>query len=126
MASNNHIKQKRTKFKNKKSRVNYKIKSNSDCPRLVIFRSNLNIYGQLVDNKTGSIILAGSSIDKDLKKEISKCNNKIEQSNVVGKKISNLIKSKKIGEIVFDRNGYKYHGRIKVLADTIREDGVKF
>ena len=120
------IKQKRAKYNNKKSRVNYKIKSSTDCPRLVVFRSNVNIYGQLVDSKTGSIILAGSSIDKDLKKDISKCSNKIDQSNVVGKKISTLIKSKKIDKIVFDRNGYKYHGRVKALADTIRQDGIKF
>lgn len=126
MASNNHIKKKRTKYNKKKSRINYKIKSSIDCPRLVVFRSNLNIYGQLIDNKTGAVVLSGSSIDKDLKKEISKCGNKIEQSNVVGKKISKLIKSKKIDEIVFDRNGYRYHGRVKALADTIREDGVKF
>ena len=113
-------------FNKKKKRINYKIKLKSKFPRLVVFRSNYNIYGQLIDKGSGNILLSGSSIDKDIKEEIKKCKTKIEKSTIVGNKIAELMKSKNISNAVFDRNGYLYHGRVKAVGDAIREKGINF
>ena len=95
-------------------------------PRLVIFRSNKHIYGQLIDDNKGHTLLSCSTMDKDLSKDLKKAKSKIEQSKVIGSALAKKIKTNKIEKIVYDRNGYKYHGRIKAVADAIREEGVNF
>ena len=95
-------------------------------PRLVIFRSNKHIYGQLVDDNKGHTLLSCSTMDKGLSKDLKVAKSKIEQSKVVGSALAKKIKTNKIAKIVYDRNGYKYHGRIKAIADAIREEGVNF
>ena len=95
-------------------------------PRLVIFRSNKHIYGQLVDDNKGHTLLSCSTMDKDLLKDLKVAKSKIEQSKVIGSALAKKIKTNKIAKIVYDRNGYKYHGRIKAIADAIREEGVNF
>jgi large subunit ribosomal protein L18 len=95
-------------------------------PRLVIFRSNKHIYGQLVDDNKGHTLLSCSTMDKGLSKDLKVAKSKIEQSKVVGSALAKKIKTNKITKIVYDRNGYKYHGRIKAVADAIREEGVNF
>ena len=95
-------------------------------PRLVIFRSNKHIYGQLVDDNKGHTLLSCSTMDKGLSKDLKVAKSKIEQSKVVGSTLAKKIKTNKIKKIVYDRNGYKYHGRIKAVADAIREEGVNF
>ena len=95
-------------------------------PRLVIFRSNKHIYGQLIDDNKGHTLLSCSTMDKDLSKDLKIAKSKIEQSKVVGSTLAKKIKTNKIKKIVYDRNGYKYHGRIKAVADAIREEGVNF
>ena len=94
-------------------------------PRLVIFKSNRHIYGQLVDDNTQKTLLSSSTNDKDLAKDLSS-STKVEQSKVVGYSLAKKIKSKKIDKIVYDRNGYRYHGRVKALAEAIREKGINF
>ncbi len=95
-------------------------------PRLVIFRSNKHIYGQLIDDNKGHTLLSCSTMDKDLSKDLKLAKSKIEQSKVIGSALAKKIKTNKIEKIVYDRNGYKYHGRIKAVADAIREEGVNF
>jgi len=95
-------------------------------PRLVIFRSNKHIYGQLIDDNKGHTLLSCSTMDKDLLKDLKVAKSKTEQSKVVGSALAKKIKTNKITKIVYDRNGYKYHGRIKAVADAIREEGVNF
>ena len=95
-------------------------------PRLVIFRSNKHIYGQLIDDNKGHTLLSCSTMDKDLLKDLKVAKSKIEQSKVIGSALAKKIKTNKIAKIVYDRNGYKYHGRIKAIADAIREEGVNF
>jgi len=95
-------------------------------PRLVIFRSNKHIYGQLVDDNKGHTLLSCSTMDKELSKDLKVAKSKAEQSKVVGSALAKKIKTNKITKIVYDRNGYKYHGRIKAVADAIREEGVNF
>jgi len=95
-------------------------------PRLVIFRSNKHIYGQLIDDNKGHTLLSCSTMDKDLSKDLKLAKSKIEQSKVIGSALAKKIKTNKIEKIVYDRNGYKYHGRVKAVADAIREEGVNF
>ena len=95
-------------------------------PRLVIFRSNKHIYGQLIDDNKGHTLLSCSTMDKDLSKDLKAAKSKIEQSKVIGSALAKKIKTNKISKIIYDRNGYKYHGRVKAVADAIREEGVNF
>ena len=109
-------------WQKKRQRIKYRImqKNIGNHPRLVVYRSNANIYAQLVDDKKGITVLSASSIDKSIKSLIDKATNKIEKSKIVGESLADKIKEAKIGRIVFDRNGYKYHGRVKALTEAIR------
>ena len=113
-------------WQKKRQRVKYKIKHKNigNHPRLVVYRSNVNIYAQLIDDEKRITVLSASSIDNDLKKSIDKAANNIERSKIVGKSIAEKIKDAKIERIIFDRNGYKYHGRIKALAEAIRSSDI--
>lgn len=111
----------------KKSRLKYKIRQTTNDHKLVIFRSNKHIYGQIVNINDGITIASASSIDKNIIKDLKKLNNgKIEVSKVVAKNLSEKMKKSKITDITFDRNGYRYHGRVKAFADELRNNGIKF
>jgi large subunit ribosomal protein L18 len=105
-----------------KYRIRKKIIGTSEKPRLVIFRSLNNIYAQLVDDVKGRTICSVSSLSKDIKGAAKK----IEKSKIVGKKIAEKASENKIKKVVFDRNGYLYHGRVKAIADAARESGLEF
>ena len=109
-------------WKKKRQRLKYRImqKNRNGHPRLVVFRSNTNIYAQLVDDDKNITILSASSVDKGLKDSIKKANGKIGMSTIVGEALAEKIKKAKIDTIIFDRNGYKYHGRVKALTEAIR------
>ena len=109
-------------WQKKRQRIKYRIRQRniSNHPRLVVYRSNTNIYAQLIDDEKNLTIVSASSIDKSLKKSIDKATNKIEQSKIVGESLAKKIKDAKIEKIIFDRNGYKYHGRVKALTEAIR------
>ena len=96
-----------------------------DYSRLVIYRSNRHIYAQLVDDIKSKTILSVSTKDKSMISKIESIS-KIEQSKIVGEILADKIKKSKVKKIVFDRNGYKYHGRVKALGDAIREKGINF
>ena len=115
-------KNKHKNWQNKRKRIKYRImqKNRNDYPRLVVYRSNTNIYAQLVDDLKMTTLLSASSIDKDLKESIKKAANKIEKSKIVGVAIAEKIQKAKINQIIIDRNGYKYHGRVKALTEAIR------
>ena len=115
-------KSKKQKWESKRKRLKYHLKQKNinGVPRLIVFRSNNNIFTQLVDDDTNKTILSVSSIDKDLKEVIDKAKSKIEKSTIVGSVISEKIKKANVKKIIFDRNGYKYHGRIKAVGDAIR------
>ena len=113
------------KWEKKRQRIKSKLKR-GEYPRLVIFRSNKNIYAQIVDDNKGKTITSASSIDKDLIKEINKAKSKIERGIIVGDSIGKSAKKQKIAKVIFDRNGYKYHGRIQALANAVRKAGVEF
>ena len=115
---------KRNQWKNNKSRISYKINKSLKCPKVIVFRSNKNISIQVIDNKTNSTICSSSSLDKDISKDISKSKNKTDMSRIVAQNISKKIKSKKIDSLVFDRSGYRFHGRVKIIAETLKENGI--
>jgi large subunit ribosomal protein L18 len=104
-------------------KIRAKISGSTDRPRLVVTRSSKFIYAQIIDDITGKTLLSGS--DRNQNKENAKIT-KSEKARSLGKEIAEKAKKMKIGKIVFDRNGYKYHGRIKALADGAREGGLLF
>ena len=108
------------KKKKIKYRIRKKISGTSARPRLSVFRSNKSIYCQLIDDRSGSTLAQASS------KEVTAGANKTETAKNVGVLIAERAKSLKVDSIVFDRNGYLYHGRVKSLADGAREGGLKF
>jgi large subunit ribosomal protein L18 len=106
--------------KRKRSKYHIVQKNISNLPRLVVFRSNSNIYAQLIDDEKQTTLLSSSSIDINLKKSVEKASSKIEISKIVGESLAEKINDAKIDKIIFDRNGYKYHGRVKALAEAVR------
>ena len=116
---NKLIKHKR-ELKKKRLKYHLKQKNINNVPRLIVFRSNKNIFTQLVDDENSNTILSVSSIDMKLKGAIEKAKSKIEKSKIVGNTIAEKMKKANIDKIIFDRNGYKYHGRIKAVAEAIR------
>lgn len=108
----------------RKVRIRKKIHGTSERPRLVVFRSNLHIYAQIVDDEAGKTLVAASTLT--LKKDNTEAHPNKEGAQVVGKEIARLAKEKNINRVVFDRNGYIYHGRIKAVADGAREAGLEF
>ena len=115
------------KRESKKNRLKYHLKQKNinNLPRLIVFRSNNNIFIQLVDDTKSKTILSVSSIDKELKGVMDKVNSKIEKSTIVGKTIAEKMKKANIKKIIFDRNGYKYHGRVKAVGDAIRSSEIQ-
>ncbi len=105
-----------------KRRIRKKISGVSSRPRMSVFRSNKQIYVQLVDDLSGNTLAAASSREEEI---VSQKVTKIEQAALVGKLIASKAKEAGIEEVVFDRNGYLYHGRVKSLADAARESGLK-
>ncbi|MFZ4862137.1 50S ribosomal protein L18 [Sphingobacterium sp. Mn56C] len=91
-------------------------------PRLSVFRSNKGIYAQIIDDTTGTTLVAASSLSKDF----TASGNKVEQSKAVGKLVAEKAVAAGISKVVFDRNGYLYHGRVKSLAEGAREGGLDF
>ena len=104
-------------------RVRGKISGTAECPRLNVYRSLKNIYVQLIDDETGTTIASVSSLSKEFKDVYG--GNK-DAAKQIGIKIAELAKEKNISDVVFDRGGYLYHGRVKELAEGAREGGLNF
>lgn len=111
--------------KRKHLRVRKSVSGTSERPRLCVFRSNAHIYAQIIDDTTGTTLAAASSLDKDVKSQVSNGSN-IEAAAAVGKLVAQRAQEKKIVEVVFDRGGYLYHGRVAALAEAAREAGLQF
>tara|TARA_B110000438_G_scaffold46007_1_gene46186 strand:- start:3161 stop:3532 length:372 start_codon:yes stop_codon:yes gene_type:complete len=113
----------------RKSRRRNRSKSTSrfhtEYPRLVVYRSNKHFESQIINDHEGRTLAACSSKDKDLKKQVSKSKNKTDLSVIIGKNLAKAALSKKITKVVFDRNGYPFHGRVKAFADAAREAGLE-
>ena len=103
-------------------RIREKISGTKDIPRLSVFRSNKEIYAQIIDDETKTTLVSASSLEKDLK---IKNGSNVEAAKVVGKALAERAKKAKITKVIFDRGGYLYHGRVAALAEAARENGLE-
>jgi large subunit ribosomal protein L18 len=106
-------------------RVRKHIQGTPDRPRLNVFRSEAQIYAQVIDDEAGHTLVSASSIDQELRAKMDSLK-KTEQARLVGMAIAERAKAKGITKVVFDRGGYRYIGRVKALADAAREGGLDF
>jgi len=106
-------------------RVRKRVSGNPERPRLNVFRSVSEIYVQVIDDEAGNTLVSASSIDQELRGQMVN-KKKTEQARLVGLKIAERAKAKGITQVVFDRGGFKYIGRVKALADGAREGGLEF
>ena len=105
--------------------VRRKIVGTVERPRLTVFRSSKHIYAQLIDDLTGNTLAAASSVAPDLRKDVAYGGN-VKAAQAVGKRLAELAKERGITKAAFDRGHYRYHGRVKALADAAREGGLQF
>lgn len=120
MATKNRKQYRRKRIK---MRIRKIISGTSERPRMTVFRSNKQIYVQLIDDMEGNTLLSASSNTGEISSEKE---NKIEQAKKLGSLVAEKAKSAGIENVIFDRNGYLYHGRVKALAESAREAGLKF
>ncbi len=106
-------------------RLRAKVEGTTSQPRLCVFRSLNHIYAQIVDDSRGHTLISASTIDSEIKDKIAGKEKK-NQAELVGSLVAKRALSKKIKRVVFDRGGYKYHGRVKSLAEAARQEGLKF
>jgi len=105
-------------------RIRKKVLGTAERPRLNVFRSTKHIYAQVIDDIKGVTLAATSTVDKELRGSLA--GKKLEKAKTVGKAIAEECKSKNIESVIFDRGGYRYHGRVKAVAEAAREGGLKF
>jgi len=105
-------------------RIRKKISGTIETPRVAVYRSNKQIYAQVINDQKGETILSASSREKEIAAQTGI--KKVEQAKLVGKLLASKCKEQGIEKVVFDRGGYKYHGRVKSLADAAREGGLNF
>ncbi len=120
------IKDKRDAWLKRKKRVRVKIKGTPERPRLTVFKTARHIYAQIIDDSVGRTLVATSTIPMDLNSKAKGTSGNIKGAILVGKTIGKKGKEKGIKKVVFDRNGFLYHGRVKALADAARENGLEF
>lgn len=109
----------------RKLRIRKKVSGSTARPRMTVFRSAKHIYAQVVDDVTGQTLAYASTLSKDLRESLGD-DDKVGAAKKVGALIAKICKSKKIDRVVFDRNGYMYHGRVSALAQAAREAGLEF
>jgi large subunit ribosomal protein L18 len=117
--------QKRKARLKRKLRIRRRVAGTPQRPRLSVFRSKKHIYVQIIDDTTGQTIVAASSLEKQIR-EGQSFENKVAMANYIGKIVGARALEKKVKNIVFDRNGYLYHGRVKAVSDGAREAGLDF
>ncbi len=119
-------KESRTKVRlNKHRRIRNRFSGTAERPRLAVFRSNNHMYAQIIDDSVGNTLVAASTLQKDVKAELEKTNN-VDAAAYLGKVIAQKALEKGIKEVVFDRGGFIYQGKVKALADAAREAGLEF
>ncbi|MDP6991215.1 MAG: 50S ribosomal protein L18 [Candidatus Marinimicrobia bacterium] len=109
--------------RNRSKRANM---AHSERPRLVVYRSNKHIRAQVINDHDGATLASASSMDKDMGKAVEKAESKTDVSTLIGTAVAERALKNKVSKVVFDRNGYPYHGRVKAVADAAREAGLEF
>jgi large subunit ribosomal protein L18 len=110
----------------RKKRVRKKVRGSSETPRLMVFRSSKNIYAQIIDDHTARTLVEASSMSNIIRPQISGKGGNREGASLIGKFIAERALEKGIKRVIFDRNGFLYHGRVKALAEAAREHGLVF
>jgi large subunit ribosomal protein L18 len=114
-----------TARQHRKDRIRKKVEGTPERPRLTVFRSAKHIYAQVIDDTKGSTLVSVSTLTKTLRTDAGE-KAKTDAAKLIGAEVAKVCKSKGIAKVVFDRNGFLYHGRIKALADAAREAGLDF
>ena len=109
----------------KHRRIRNRFSGSAERPRLAVFRSNNHMYAQIIDDTVGNTLVAASTLDKDVKAQVEKTNN-VDAAAYLGTVIAKKALEKGIKEVVFDRGGFVYHGKVQALADAAREAGLEF
>jgi large subunit ribosomal protein L18 len=107
-------------------RIRKNVAGTKDKPRLSIYRSINNLYAQLVDDQTGKTIASLSTMSPDIKDKVTKDAGNVKGASLLGEALAEVCKKNGISQVVFDRSGYVYHGRVKALAEAARKGGLKF
>jgi len=110
----------------RKKRVRKTLRGTAERPRLSVFRSARHIYAQIIDDDSASTLVGASTMSKDLQSEIANNGGNCQGAAIVGERIAKQALEKGIKRVVFDRNGFLYHGRVKTLAESAREHGLEF
>ena len=110
----------------RRKRVRKKVRGTPERPRLMVFRSSRNIYAQIIDDTISKTLVDASSMSRDIKPQITGKAGNREGASMIGKYIAERALKKGIKKVVFDRNGFLYHGRVKALSDAARENGLEF
>jgi len=117
---------KHDRWQKKKASIRKRIHGTPERPRLTIYRSAKHIYAQIIDDTTGKTLVSASTLSKGLRDDVKNLKAPMEICKLVGKYAAKQALEKKIQHVVYDRNGYLYHGRVKAVADGAREGGLKF
>ena len=110
---------------NKHRKLRNRLSGTAECPRLAVFRSNNHMYAQIIDDTVGNTLVSASTLQKDVKANLEKTNN-VDAAAYLGKVIAEKALEKGIKDVVFDRGGFIYQGKVQVLADAAREAGLNF
>ena len=110
---------------NKHRKIRNRLSGTAACPRLAVFRSNNHMYAQIIDDTVGNTLVSASTLQKDVKANLEKTNN-VDAAAYLGKVIAEKALEKGIKDVVFDRGGFIYQGKVKALADAAREAGLEF
>jgi large subunit ribosomal protein L18 len=113
------------RFERRVRRTRARLHGTAQRPRLSVFRSSKHIYAQVIDDDAGKTLVTVSTLSKDVRDAVTELS-KTDAAKIVGKAIAKLCKEKGISKVVFDRGGYKYHGRVSALADAARDAGLEF
>jgi len=109
-----------------KARIRKAISGTREKPRFTVYRSLNNIYAQIIDDSSGKTLVAASTLSKEVVEVVKNAKGKIAKSKLIGNLVAKMALEQSITTVVFDRNGYRYHGRVQAIADGAREGGLKF
>jgi large subunit ribosomal protein L18 len=109
-----------------KRSIRLRLSGTTECPRLTVYRSLRHVYAQIVDDTQGKTLVSVSDLSKDLREQFKEIKTQSSVGKLVGKLMAEKALARNIKEVVFDRNGYRYHGVVKAMADGAREGGLKF
>ncbi len=119
------IKKKLARRKRRRQHIRKKLKGSATRPRLTVYRSARHIYCQAVDDFTGVTLVSASSMSKDVREEMAASSGSVQGATTIGELLATRLKEQGITQLSFDRNGYKYHGRVQAIAEALRKEGIE-